>query len=255
LAERITKTGRAGGTALARNRSEDDVNNSLKNLLYEALETELGGVEVYTRAVACARDAELKKEWTKYLEQTRRHVKIVEGVLKDLDLDPEEETTGRKIVRSTGEGLVKNIEIAREGGDPDAAEIVAAESVVLAETKDHQNWSLIGEAVGHLSDKEKVVLSQAHGRVEHEEDEHLYHTQGWARELWVRALGIPAVLPPPEERADVESAIGAAIAKKARSLLPKRKASRKGPPARTHPAVAARSATRKQSGRASRRNH
>src|SRR5262245_35331178 len=28
-----------------------------------------------------------------------------------------------------------------------------------------------------------------------EEDEHLYHTTGWCRELWIQSLGIPAVLP------------------------------------------------------------
>jgi hypothetical protein len=55
--------------------------------------------------------------------------------------------------------------------------------------------------------------------VEEQEDEHLYHTTGWSRELWIESLGIPAVLPPPEERKDVKTAIGAARAKQARSDL------------------------------------
>ncbi len=29
--------------------------------------------------------------------------------------------------------------------------------------------------------------------VEEEEDEHLYHTTGWTRELWIETLGMPAV--------------------------------------------------------------
>jgi hypothetical protein len=60
------------------------------------------------------------------------------------------------------------------------------------------------------------VLSEAHGQVEDQEDEHLYHTMGWARELWIESLGMPAVLPPPEEAKDVKTAIGAARAKNAR---------------------------------------
>ena len=48
------------------------------------------------------------------------------------------------------------------------------------------------------------------------EDEHLYHTTGWCRELWIQSLGLPAVLPPPEEEKDVKTAIGAARAKQAR---------------------------------------
>jgi hypothetical protein len=39
---------------------------------------------------------------------------------------------------------------------------------------------------------------------------------GWARELWIQSLGMPAVLPPPEEKKKVETAIGAARAEKAR---------------------------------------
>ena len=60
------------------------------------------------------------------------------------------------------------------------------------------------------------VLKSAHDEVEEEEDEHLYHTQGWTRELWIDALGMKAVLPPPEEEKKVKTAIGAARAKNAR---------------------------------------
>ena len=49
-----------------------------------------------------------------------------------------------------------------------------------------------------------------------EEDEHLDHGAGWARELWIDSLGLPAVLPPPEGEHDVNTAIEAAEAKAAR---------------------------------------
>ena len=63
------------------------------------------------------------------------------------------------------------------------------------------------------------TLKAAYERVEDEEDEHLYHTKGWARELWIDSLGLPAVLPPPEEVKNVHTAIGAAKAKAARETL------------------------------------
>jgi hypothetical protein len=63
------------------------------------------------------------------------------------------------------------------------------------------------------------VLKEAHEQVEHEEDEHLYHTKGWARELWIESLGMKAVLPPPEEVKKVETAIGAARAEQARTKM------------------------------------
>jgi hypothetical protein len=89
---------------------------------------------------------------------------------------------------------------------------VAAECVVLAETKDHQNWELIGHLAEHGQGPETSALKAAFEAVEQEEDHHVYHTKGFARELWIESLGLPAVLPPPEERKNVETAIGASRA-------------------------------------------
>jgi rubrerythrin len=191
----------------------------VRELLYQALETEIGGVQVYTTAIRCAENEDLKEEWEEYLEQTKNHVTIMEDVLTKLDLDPNEETPGRKVVRTIGESLVQSMEMALAEGQPGAAQLVAAEAVVLAETKDHQNWHLIGEVVKNAKGEVAKVLKEAHEQVEHEEDEHLYHTKGWARELWIESLGMKAVLPPPEEMKKVETAIGAARAEQARTKM------------------------------------
>ena len=191
----------------------------VRKLLYQAYETELGGVDVYTTALRCVENDDLKEEWDKYLEQTKTHVTIVEDVLKKLGLDPNEETPGRKVVRTIGKSLVEAMELALADGKPGAAQLVAAEAVVLAETKDHQNWHLIGEVVKKVKGETAKVLKDAWEKVEPEEDEHLYHTKGWARELWIESLGMKAVLPPPEEVKDVHTAIGQARAEQARSQM------------------------------------
>ncbi len=193
----------------------------VRNLLYEALETELGGVQVYTTALRCVENEDLKEEWEEYLEQTQNHVKVVEDVLMKLDLDPNEETPGRKVVRHIGESLVEAMEMALAEGEPGQAQLVAAEAVIHAETKDHQNWHLIGEVSKKVKGEVAKILKEAYDEVEHEEDEHYYHTKGWARELWIESLGMKAVLPPPEEVKKVETAIGAARAEKARTQMAK----------------------------------
>ena len=193
----------------------------VRNLLYEALETEIGGVQVYTTALRCVENEDLKEEWEEYLEQTQNHVKVVEDVLLKLDLDPNEETPGRKVVRHIGESLVQAMEMALAEGEPGQAQLVAAEAVIHAETKDHQNWHLIGEVSKKVKGEVAKVLKEAYEEVEHEEDEHYYHTKGWARELWIESLGMKAVLPPPEEVKQVETAIGAARAEKARTQMAK----------------------------------
>ena len=42
--------------------------------------------------------------------------------------------------------------------------------------------------------------------------EHLYHSKGWCRELWIKSLGMHAILPPPEEVEHVKTAKQAAEA-------------------------------------------
>ena len=187
------------------------------DLMYQALETEKGGVQVYTTALRLAIHKDLREEWNKYLEQTKNHVQVLSDILTALGLDPNAETPGRKVVRYLGTSLVKTMELASRCADPQAAQIVAAECVVIAETKDHLNWELIGELAKTATAEESALLTPAYEQVEVEEDEHLYHTTGWTRELWIQALGMPAVLPPPEETRKVETAIEAAQAKKSRT--------------------------------------
>jgi rubrerythrin len=191
-------------------------NEQLRQLLYEALETEMGGVQVYKTAIRCAVNDELKEEWKEYLEQSQKHERIVRELLGKFNLDPDADSPGRKIVRHIGESLVKAMEMALESSKPEAAQIVAAECVVEAETKDHLNWELIYQVAEKTEGEEGKSLKEAHEQVEEEEDEHLYHSTGWARELWIESLGLPAVIPPPEEEKHVKTAIGAARAKQSR---------------------------------------
>ena len=191
----------------------------VNELLLQALETELGGVQVYTTAIQCAVNEDLKEEWEKYLEETKNHVEIVQETIEAMGLDPEVETPGRRVVRHIGQSLVQAMEMAMEAGDPAAAQLVAAECVTHAETKDHLNWELIGELSKKTKGDDGKALKEAYEEVEEQEDEHLYHTMGWTRELWIESLGMPAVLPPPEEEKEVKTAIGAARAKHARASM------------------------------------
>ena len=161
-------------------------------------------------------DKDLKSEWEEYLEQTRMHEQVLLEVIEELGLNPETETPGREVVAHIGDSLVAAMEMAKAQGSASAAQLVAGECVVLAETKEHQNWELIGHLAEHGKGEETGRLRAAYKLVEEEEDHHLYHTKGFIRELWIESLGLPAVLPPPEEVKKVETAIGAARAENLR---------------------------------------
>jgi ferritin-like metal-binding protein YciE len=101
--------------------------DQLHELLYQALETELGGVQVYQTALKCVQNSNLREEWQKYLEQTIHHVEIVEGVLSSIGLGHKVETPGRRVVRHIGTSLVGAMEMALADGSKEDAELVAAE--------------------------------------------------------------------------------------------------------------------------------
>ncbi len=192
---------------------------ALKDLLLQMMETELGGEQVYKKALTCALNEDLKKEWESYLQETLTHQNVVRYMCEQLGLNADEQAPSRVVVKHIGESLVKAMDIALKAGDPAAAQLVACECVVHAETKDHANWELLGKVAQAATGKIAKTLKEGYDRVEKDEDHHLFHTQGWCRELSIEHLGMPAVLPPPEEVKDVETAIGASRAEQQREKM------------------------------------
>jgi hypothetical protein len=193
--------------------NQETPNTQVMELLLQSLEHEKGGVQVYETALRCAVNGDLREEWENYLEETTHHVEVLTDVCATLGIDAAKETPGVLVVRHMGQSLVKAMQMALQAGKPEAAQLVACECVVLAETKDHLDWELIGKCGEKLlKGKAGKALKDAYEEIEDQEDEHLYHTKGWCRELWIQSLGMKAVLPPPEEKQHVTTAIGAAKA-------------------------------------------
>lgn len=192
---------------------QESLNEQVVELLLQSLEHEKGGVQVYAAALKCALNQDLKEEWQEYLEQTEHHVEVLTKACGKLGIDTDKETPGVLVVRHLGQSLVQAMEMALKAGKPAAAQLVACECVVVAETEDHADWVLIGKCAEKLLKGEAAkTLKDAYQEVEDQEDEHLYHSKGWCRELWIESLGMKAVLPPPEEKLHVATAIGAAKA-------------------------------------------
>src|SRR5688572_28509272 len=101
----------------------------VNELLLQSLELEMRGIAVYETALRCALNDDLRKEWEQYLEQTRNHETILRQTCEALDIDPDEESPGRAILRQLGAALVDAMEQAIASGMPEAAELVACEFV------------------------------------------------------------------------------------------------------------------------------
>lgn len=171
----------------------------LRELLLQALEAERGGVEIYETAVQCAVHRDLRQEWQQILAHARERVRTLIGVCDALGFDPDDQTPARNAVRLVDQGLVDAMRQARRAGGRTAAELVACECVVAAETKRHLHWELIEELSRHVDGAARSALASAADEVDQEGEHPLHLARGWARELWLDALGVPALLPPPEE--------------------------------------------------------
>lgn len=187
----------------------------LKELVLQSLAHEHCGLRVYKTALKCAGDERLKEEWGKYFAQTQRHVTILEQVCSSMEIDAEEQTPGTQVVTALGAALVRAMQDSLASGNRDGAQLVACECVLLAETKDHLDWQLIKACGNELRGEIGEALRDAAAAVEDEEDEHLQHSAGWCRELWLKSLGLKAAPPRPARRKHVTTALGAARAEHA----------------------------------------
>lgn len=187
----------------------------LQELILQALEHEEGAVLVYNQALECAQNEDLAEEWEACLEEAENHVQILCRVCTSLEIDPTLETPGVLIVRQNAEALVRAMQTALKAGAPQAAQLAACESVVLAETRNHANWELLAKCASKASGRVARALRTAVDEVEDEEDAHLYRARSWCRELWLESLGMPSVLPPPKERYHAKPALSAARADRA----------------------------------------
>ena len=145
----------------------------LKELILQSLEHERGGVEVYTTALQCVLNEDLKDEWQRYLEQTRTHVTTLEEVCKAMGIDAKQDSPSRAVVRGVGQALVFNVSnIAAVDAAVGAAGL---ESGMINEVR--QIGALVGLAVfGAL-----FAAAQAAG-------------SGSASEVFVDALRLPNLI-------------------------------------------------------------
>jgi hypothetical protein len=111
---------------------------SLEDQLYQALETEQGGIKVYETAITCAVNDGLRTEWTQHLFQTRHHEQVLLEVFEAFGLDPDARPPSRDLVSGIGDALVVSMRKAQATVSPEQAEIIAWEAVVLADCRPQQ---------------------------------------------------------------------------------------------------------------------
>jgi rubrerythrin len=173
-------------------------NEVLLDKLSEFLMVEQCGWQLYRVMADRTGDPELKNRYEEFGRETDRHRTILTGLIRDLGGDPDYVSPTARLAQAKSEALLASAlvsgplsEAEREAND--------LENVLLAETKDHADWELLGQLAEQLpSGKARTAIEAAVAEVEPQEDEHL----GWAQTK-LTELGLQMLLeasPPDPER-------------------------------------------------------
>ena len=156
--------------------------------LSEFLTVEQGGKKLYEAALKHVQHPEVSQKFHEFLQQTIRHEQILTNIIEKLGGKPGHKSAGAKLADQKAKALLKSMEETK-GMSPDQIEINAMENIVLAETKDHADWELLGHSA-HRSEDSKLseLLKPAVSEVEGQEDEHLQWTKTKMGELALKAL-------------------------------------------------------------------
>ena len=168
--------------------STDFKREELMDKLSEFLTVEEGGVKLYEAALKHVHDREVKEKFHEFHNQTVRHVEILTNIIEKLGGKPSYKSAGAKIAHEKATALLKTMSETK-ATLRDEAELNAIENIVIAETKDHADWELLGH-IAHRSEDSHLsqLLKPAVSEVEKQEDEHLHWTQKKMGELALAAL-------------------------------------------------------------------
>jgi rubrerythrin len=136
------------------------------------LAVERGGVQLYEKALEELSHEDMRPKLEQFLEQTQRHVEICEQMLEQAGVESDMQSPGAEAAEHKAQGLM-SAEVPEE-----MADMNNLENLVLAETKDHWNWEMLGSLMEDIEDRElKRTVKQGVREVQRQEREHVAWTQ------------------------------------------------------------------------------
>ena len=159
----------------------------LLDKLSEFLMVEQCGWQLYRVVGSRTTDPELQARYQEFGDETDRHRTILTQLIKDLGGDPDYVSPTARVAQVKSEALLASALVSGRLG-PAEREASDLENVVLAETKDHADWELLGQLAEQLPNgKARKAIEAAVAEVGPQEDEHL----GWAQAK-LATLGLQA---------------------------------------------------------------
>lgn len=165
------------------------------DLLCQALQSELGRALVVDVALRSAQHERLRDHWERARSRSASRIQALRLAFRELEIPMDHETPGRETVRRIQESLLAAMEDSLPGTALDSAQLIAADCVVVMEAKTDACWRLIRLLAKALAGERGKILKAACARVDADTDMPL--SAAWTHELWLKAIGLAATLPPP----------------------------------------------------------
>ena len=167
----------------------------LKHFFSEMLAVEHGGIELYEKALEELTHDDLRSKLEQFHEQTQRHVELCEEMLHAAGGNEDEMSPAAQAAEHKAQGLL-SADVPDELKD-----INNIENLVLAETKDHWNWELLGSLMEKIEERElKKLVSRAVREVRKQENDHL----SWNQKMLTRLATEAAHHQPEMEEGEAE---------------------------------------------------
>jgi hypothetical protein len=155
------------------------------DLLSDMTAHERGGVALYRSVGGRTNNPVLKQKYTHFEHQTVEHVEVLENLVLRLGGDPGYVSPAARATERAALSLVESTFLLGGSVDLMTQELVMLDAVLLAEAKDHANWSGLSQLVDVMPEGEiREAVREAVERVEREEDEHL----GWALDMRTKLI-------------------------------------------------------------------
>jgi ferritin-like metal-binding protein YciE len=163
------------------------------DLLSDMLAHERCGAQLYRSVADRTNNPVLRQRYKHFGNETVEHVETLEGVIAGLGGDPGYVSPAARVTEKAGIGLLESTFLLAGSVDLMTQELVMLDAVLLAEAKDHANWSCLAGMVDDLpaGDVRDAFLA-AVDEVEVQEDEHLR----WAQDMRCRMISLQATSGP-----------------------------------------------------------
>jgi rubrerythrin len=145
------------------------------------------GAHLYRSVATRTNNPVLKRQYEHFGEETVEHVDILETLISQLGGDPMYVSPAARATEKADSALVESTFLLAGSVDIMTQELVMLDAVMLAEAKDHANWSGLGKLVDTFPEGEvRDHVGRAVGQVEPQEDEHL----GWAQDMRSKMIAL-----------------------------------------------------------------